>query len=408
MTFKHIKFEDSVVMRSLEKLYKEKGLIKEEPLKKEASSKLDLRASSNLMENILKLCTGLRSYGLDKQANELESNYLSYKKANTLYETSKETGEDLINAAHPKGSHKVDVLGDDLAVVETILDRHLKMIKIVDKVPTGKLASSKLIINAVKNVLAEDYITNSNEKFKEAVNAMITLCNQVNIAEDTSELSAPRGLVGFRGFYYTSRFGVASIERHLNAMIDNLKDELSKPANASYIEEHMRGYIKAFNYLIRTANAITNKDLYLNRAQVINNLFTLVKETIQHGVQSADKPVSTDSATTIVSKENVTNKDSGAIKPNSVVLDASQILLQKFQVSINNIGLYNAIVNAKNLQNKEKLSEWLNSMAIYLDKKFKELDSSKYKNNTDILSSYSQKLEAANFKLDEFKQKWLS
>lgn len=215
MTFKHIKFEDSVVMRSLEKLYKEKGLIKEESLKKEASSKLDLRASSNLMENILKLCTGLRSYGLDKQANELESNYLSYKKANTLYETSKENGEDLINAAHPKGSHKVDVLGDDLAVVETILDRHLKMIKVVDKVPTGKLASSN-IINSVKKALGSDpegsydsietranllinQIITQMTKFKTFINniegesmtdtvkqRVLTLLNKINLSADMS------------------------------------------------------------------------------------------------------------------------------------------------------------------------------------------------------------------------------
>jgi len=161
MTFKHVKFQDSAVMRSLERVAREKGLVKEEELTKTASTqkKADLTPSSNLLVNLLKLSEGLRQAGLDKYADELEAKTLAYKQAQTLYETSKEEGEDLVDAAHPKGSHKLEnVDGDDLAVVETIIDQHLKNMKVVEKEPTGKLDSSASIINNVKMVLGENFL----------------------------------------------------------------------------------------------------------------------------------------------------------------------------------------------------------------------------------------------------------
>jgi hypothetical protein len=157
MTFKHGKLDDSATMRSLIKVAHEKGLIKDEPVLTKTASlqkKADYSPSSNLMENIIKLCTGLRGMGLDKFANDLESKFMEYKRANSLYETSKETGDDVVDQAHPQGSHKIsDVEGD--AVVETILDQHLKMVNVVNKKPTGKLASNLDILNAVKKVVAQ-------------------------------------------------------------------------------------------------------------------------------------------------------------------------------------------------------------------------------------------------------------
>jgi len=63
MTFKHVKFEDSPTMRALEKVAKEKGLVKPESLQKRASipKKADYTPTSDFMENIFKLCAGLRS-----------------------------------------------------------------------------------------------------------------------------------------------------------------------------------------------------------------------------------------------------------------------------------------------------------------------------------------------------------
>ncbi len=157
MTFKHVKFEDSPTMRALEKVAKEKGLVKPEPLQKKASvtKKADYTPSDDFMENIFKLCAGLRANGLEKAAAEVEVNYLKYKQAQTLYETSKEKGEDLIQAAHPKGSHKLEgVEGNELAVVEDILDQHNKLVEIVNKKPTGKLSNAQ-VLSEVKKALGQ-------------------------------------------------------------------------------------------------------------------------------------------------------------------------------------------------------------------------------------------------------------
>ena len=159
MTFKHMKFEDSPTMRALEKVAKEKGLVKPETLEKKASvtKKADYTPSSNLMENIFKLCAGLRTQGLAKEAAEIETNYLNYKQAQTLYETSKETGEDLVDTAHPKGSHKLEGVDADEATFETIIDQHLKHLQMIEKKPTGKLseATSKSILREVKRALGQ-------------------------------------------------------------------------------------------------------------------------------------------------------------------------------------------------------------------------------------------------------------
>jgi len=155
MTFKHLKFEDSVVMRSLEKLAHEKGLVKPETITKMASTEKSTAPTSNsLVEKVLYLCSQMRKSGFEKQAIDLEHKLMRYKQANTNYQAFSETGEDLIEQAHPKGSHKLEGIdGNELAIIETIIDQQLKNIKIVEKTPTGKLASYD-IIGAVKKIVA--------------------------------------------------------------------------------------------------------------------------------------------------------------------------------------------------------------------------------------------------------------
>jgi uncharacterized protein YukE len=161
MTFKHTKFQDSQIMRSLEKVAVEKGLVKpEESVKsihKTASN--NLAPSGNLTEDIIKLCAGLRADGFGKYAEEIESKFIMFKQADTLYQTSKETGEDLVDAAHPEGSHKLEGLDHK---VLTIVDRKKEIEKIVNKQPIGKLATNKEILNAVKKALAADPPTVEN------------------------------------------------------------------------------------------------------------------------------------------------------------------------------------------------------------------------------------------------------
>jgi len=153
MTFKHIKFEDSATMRSLARVAKEKGWIKDEV---KLSVAEDLSISNNLTENILKLCSGLRKSGMEAFANDVEKKFINYKKSQTtMYDVSGEKGEDLVDAAHPEGSHKLENVDSKEAVIETIIDQQLAQIKMIEKKPTGKLSSNKQILKAVKNVLGE-------------------------------------------------------------------------------------------------------------------------------------------------------------------------------------------------------------------------------------------------------------
>jgi len=157
MSFKHGKFSDSAVLRSLEKIAFEKGLVKEEKITKSAEqlvAERDLSSSNNLSQDIIKLCAGLRRSGLNKHAEEVERNYVNYKRAQTLYEVSKEKGEDLVDFAHPEGGHVLDDVEGKHKVM-TILERQQAMKKVVNKEPTGKLSVAQAI-RAVKNIFAAD------------------------------------------------------------------------------------------------------------------------------------------------------------------------------------------------------------------------------------------------------------
>jgi hypothetical protein len=179
MSFKHVKFEDSPVMRSLEKLAFDKGLVKKEEIAKTASKKLDLTPTDNLMENVIHLCAGLREINMHKMADDLEKNLMIYKQAQTLYETSKETGEDLVDAAHPKGGHKLEDVDSDMAKFHTIVEKHLSALKMIEKMPTGKLANAKDIIKAVKVVLAEDTVESLEAQVKDNINKAFNRFNRV-------------------------------------------------------------------------------------------------------------------------------------------------------------------------------------------------------------------------------------
>ena len=163
MTFKHNNFEDSATMRSLTKLAREKGLIKDEPVVKTAAPKVDLTPSDSLTENLLKLCTGLRAAGFDKHAEEVESKFVQYKQATSMYGVGDEKGEDLVHAAHPKGSHKMEDIDSKEATFEDILDKHLQFLNVVDSKPTGKLGSTQEVLDAVKKVFSTAKVVNADQ-----------------------------------------------------------------------------------------------------------------------------------------------------------------------------------------------------------------------------------------------------
>lgn len=178
MTYKHIDFSSSPTMRSLTKVAQDKGWIKEEPIVKKAAPTTDLNPTEDLTVNLLKLCNGLRTAGFEKQAEEIEEKFVNYKKASSLYGVDGEKGEDLVHAAHPKGSHKLVDVDSKEATFEDILDNQLQFMNVVNKKPTGKLASSNDIVGAVKTILAQN-ISPEDQKIDGWLNAALNIVDRV-------------------------------------------------------------------------------------------------------------------------------------------------------------------------------------------------------------------------------------
>lgn len=157
-----MKNKQSTLLNSFIKIAKEKKLIKEEPVKL-----LDLKVSNNLMDNMLKLCNGLRAKGFNSYADELESNYLLYSAASNSYES--DGAKKLINEAHPDGSLEYkDVDGE--AIFHTVLDTQVKMLDVVSKTP--KVKNAKLI-QEVKKVFGQ--LTENLYDQKNVTNVVDTL-----------------------------------------------------------------------------------------------------------------------------------------------------------------------------------------------------------------------------------------
>jgi hypothetical protein len=227
MSFRHTKFDDSEVMRSFARVGVQKGLVEadKQDIVKQASKKIS--ATKNVQENILLLCASLRESGFTKHAEDLESNFLAYKQAQSLYETFKEKGEDLIDMAHPDGSHKLEGLDHK---VLTVVDRHNEIKEKVNKKPTGKLASklSEMIKknannkNILKVILAqedatqEDFPVTQNDRNKRALQSAINVQKYIQKFPDHIKNSS----------------GVADIIKQLGSLtsenIENAGEEISR------------------------------------------------------------------------------------------------------------------------------------------------------------------------------------
>lgn len=163
MTFKHVKFDDSPVMRELARQAIKKDSLKptvEEMVKQASAVVSPYQASGDVFSDIIELAKGLRHRGYLKQANELENKLFICKQAEAhLYRAIDEDGEDIINAAHPDGEQRVSDAQDGNGIVETVLTNHKKILDVVNKKPTGKQAT------AIDNlIVATSYVLNIDLK----------------------------------------------------------------------------------------------------------------------------------------------------------------------------------------------------------------------------------------------------
>ena len=177
----------------------------------------------SLEEKLLSLCEQLRTSELTSQASALESSFLLFKSAAAthLYRVHDEDGEDLINFAHPDGDNK-SMQDGELGDVETTLSRHQKILQVVNKQPTGKLAN---YVSQCKIVLAQ--LSDDSKKkslasdFKDFANVFI---NEVNthisntIGKETQyyNIKLPSGKTVKD--YFTDDYG---IDKLYTVMIDN-------------------------------------------------------------------------------------------------------------------------------------------------------------------------------------------
>lgn len=297
MTFKHVKFEDSAVMRSLEKLAKEKGWVKEEPITKSAYSKVDLHPSISLTENILHLCAGLRASGFEKHAADLETKYMVYKQAQTLYETTSEKGEDLVDRAHPKGSHKLEDVDSDEAVFETILDHQLKTLKMVEKEPTGKLASSNDVLKAVKIVFAQSAIDTQKAKLKEITNLLVPMFNTFRSLQDDGDFRV-RTMVLLQGpTPLTRKLGVGQpvTPEDVQQFLTNIKSVRSQlmfvdPNSEEFKADKAAGWPKKLWIRLQNYDAWVQLDEYLKQwEQKGNEMASLAAGGLDAFVSKLDK-----------------------------------------------------------------------------------------------------------------------
>lgn len=325
MTFKHVKFEDSAVMRSLEKMAKEKGLVKPEQIQKTASSKsIDMTPTSNLMDNVLKLCAGLRSKGLSKYAEELEVNLLNYKKAQTLYEVSKEKGEDLIEFAHPKGSHKLEGVEGNEAVVEDILDRHLKMVDVVNKKPTGKLSNAQAI-GAIRVVLGqEDPSAQLLEKINGGAKKIIATLDKIKEIVNEQESSA-----------VLVNAAISSVTRSLE----------NRPLTLDIVSSAKKWFNDRFYY------ANPNNTLTLGHA-MSPETWALIADDIQ-GINQEFDNIKTNISARIKMKYEKPATPIGPPAPSATELKNSDPVVVRATTIINDLTSYINIINTSNEFTKE-------------------------------------------------------
>ncbi len=174
MKHKHIGFSDSIVMRELEKIARDKNLVEEELyipiLNKKAST--DLVSTGDVFMDTINLAKALRMKGFPKQAIALENQVIEFKKtaadiADNPYDWWEEKGDSLLEHAHSEDKVELPSSGG-FGLIEDEVNAHDKIMRLVEKAPTGKIAkknteSKNLVIQAI-NALAVDEKTMAANK----------------------------------------------------------------------------------------------------------------------------------------------------------------------------------------------------------------------------------------------------
>jgi hypothetical protein len=188
MTLKHISFNDSVVMRELERLEAKKN---PELIKKTASISDEAFETTNAFHNILDLVCTLRNLGKITEANSLQEKVSLYKNAEThLYKAIDEDGKNLLDFAHPEGDVEIFPASDGLGKIETQHSQHKRIVDIIQKKTKIASAKEKLLEKVAQDL---GLVKNSQEsmvtKLKEAVSDLIIVLDKIGAEKPQYSIS---------------------------------------------------------------------------------------------------------------------------------------------------------------------------------------------------------------------------
>ncbi len=388
MTFKHIKFEDSPVMRLLERQASKLGVMPD-PIVKEASVEVNLTPSDILIKNIVNLCAGLKAAGFAKHANELENKFFVFKQAQTLYETSKETGEDLVDEAHPKGSAKLDGLDGELAIVETIIDQQLKSIKMTEKSPTGKLASSNDVLKAVKFALAQESV---EDKLSKLTKEQLIENMKSHILNAYSEYAKVKAIIDEDLIVPVSLgWAITFNKARENPSVSTIKDVIKL---VSGINTSIRVRLDSTIYsAIQPGTAKTLK--YLNNALTYATYYLTAKSNAE---VAAENPVA---------KTQPAVKEAPAINTDPRVVQLTNVMHE----NLNKLNLWYGLI----VRNPEYTQDDKNAAANFLIPKINQLNVmiAQFANysqdeKVEILNSFVNKLQPIEEEMPSFKELWIN
>jgi len=111
----------------------------------------DMAMVASAVSELTSLANDLEEMGEEKVALAIDEQLKLYKEAtDKLYDVIGETGEQLINSAHPGGGPTLVPAAEEGGKVETIVEEHKKVVDKTLKQPTGKVAEilTKLIVTA--------------------------------------------------------------------------------------------------------------------------------------------------------------------------------------------------------------------------------------------------------------------
>ena len=186
-----------------------------------------IEKASGLTPKLLRLANSLRANGFEDYALNIEDKMMRIKRAQTIdiYKVHKETGEDLVNEAHPDGDHNVS--DGELGDVETIVSLHNKARKMVEKMPTGKLAAvvemCKVVLGQEKSVEQQSLITQQKATATQIISRLYGINKLVGkVYGDQASPIASRNYTAF----YSTIMEILGHQEITKDDVDDLKDYL--------------------------------------------------------------------------------------------------------------------------------------------------------------------------------------